>query len=267
MKNTHFIDNHLEIIKNRTDAYAPQSGGGYIISNPVCDMVGPTSLFTTVEDLALWIDNFGHKRVGGEEGVNMLLTRGKLDNGEELNFALGVVHTRYKGLKAITSGGHDSGYRAEFIMVPEQGTAIIVFSNVSNANLSNGNPKGLLYQVADIVFADYITEPEQPARRQTQRKRNQAPEPPALTEEQFREYEGTYTSEELDASQTIIFKDKTLVLQIKKREEVLLSIREIDIFSFGSNFVNFLRNEENRIIAFTITTPFVRNVRFDKENK
>ncbi len=265
MKNTRFIDNHLEIVKNRTDAYAPQSGGGYIISNPVCDMVGPTSLFTTVEDLALWIDNFDHKRVGGEDGVNMLLTRGKLDNGEELNFALGVVHTRYKGLKAIASGGHDSGYRAEFIMVPEQGIAIIVFSNVSNANLSNGNPKGLLYQVADIVFADYIAEPEQSSHRQTQRKRHQTPEPPALTEEQLRKYEGMYTSEELDASQTIVFKDKKLFLQIKKREEVPLSIREIDIFSFGSNSIHFLRDEDNRVIAFTITTPFVRNVRFDKK--
>lgn len=160
MKNTHFIDNHLEIIKNRTDAYAPQSGGGYIISNPVCDMVGATSLFTTVEDLALWIDNFGHKRIGGKEGVNMLLTRGKLNNGEELNFALGVVQTKYKGLKTIASGGHDSGYRAEFIMVPEHGTSVIVFSNVSNADLSNGNPEGLLYQVVDIVLADHIVEPK-----------------------------------------------------------------------------------------------------------
>jgi hypothetical protein len=49
----------------------------------------------------------------GEEGVKMLLTRGKLHDGEELNFAF-----------------------------------------AENADLSNGNPEGLLYQVADIVFAD-----------------------------------------------------------------------------------------------------------------
>ncbi len=150
-------------------------------------------------------------------------------------------------------------------MVPEQGTAIIVLSNFSNANLSNGNPKGLLYQVADIVFADCIAEPIQSARRQVQGKRLQTPEPPALTKEQLREYEGTYYSEELDAFQTVVFKEKTLVLWIKKREGVPLSVRKIDLFSFGSNFINFLRDNKNRIIAYTITTPFVRNVKFDKE--
>ncbi len=264
MKNTHFIANHLEIIKNRTYAYAPGSAGGYIINNPVCDMVGPTSLFTTVEDLALWIDNFDHKRVGGEEGVDMLLKRGKLNNGEELYFGLGVMHIRYKGLKAIASGGHDSGYRAEFIMVPEHETAIIIFSNVSNANLSNGNPEGLLYQVADIVLADYIVEPEQQPRRQMQPERRGTPEPPTLTEEQSTEYEGKYYSEELDASQTIVFKDKAIVLRLKKGEEVPLTVKEIDTFSFGSNSIDFLRNEDKRVMGFTITTPTVRNVRFDK---
>jgi hypothetical protein len=194
----------------------------------------------------------------------MLLTRGKLNNGEEWNFALGVVHTTYRGLKTITSGGHHAGYRAEFIMYPERVTSIIIFSNVSDANSSNGNPEGLLYQVADIVFADYIVEPEQQARSQTQREKSQPPEPPVLTEEQSKEYEGTYYSEELDASQTIVLTNATLALQLKKREEAPLSMREIDTFSFGSNVVNFLRDEENRIIAFTITTPTVRNVRFDK---
>lgn len=264
MKSTHFIDDHLEIIKNRTYAYAHKSRGGYSISIPVCDAYGPTSLFTTVEDLALWIDNFVHKRVSGEEGLDMLLTRGKLNNGEEWNFAPGVVHTTYRGLKTITSGGHHAGYRAEFIMYPERVTSIIIFSNVSDANLSNGNPEGLLYRVADIVFADYIVEPEQQARSQTQQEKSQPPEPPVLTEEQSKEYEGTYYSEELDASQTIVFTNATLVLQLKKREEVPLSMREIDTFSFDSNVMNFLRNEENRIIAFTVTTSTVRNVRFDK---
>ena len=267
MKNTHFIDNHLEIIKNRTYAYAPQSGGGYIINNPVCDNYGPTSLYTTVEDLALWIDNFSYKRVGGEEGLDILLTRGSLNSGEGLYFALGVVHATHKGMKAIASGGHHAGYRAECVMFPEYGISIIVFSNTSNANLSNGNPNDLLFQVADIFCVDYIVEPEQQDSQQTQRERRRVPEPPALTETQLREYEGMYYSEELDTYHTIAFKDTTLILQHKKRGEVPLSIREIDAFSFGRNSINFLRNEENRVMAFTISTPTVWNVRFDKKQR
>lgn len=265
METTHFSDNHLEIIKNRTHAYAPGSSEDYIIDDPVNNNYGATSLFTTVEDLALWIDNFSHKRVGGEEGINMLLTSGKLNNGEELNYALGVVHATSKGLKIIASGGHDPGYRAEFIIVPEHGTSIIVFSNADNANLSNGNPKDLLFQVSDIVLADYIVEQEQQTRLQSQRERRQISEPPELTEDQLREYEGTFYSNELDASQTVVFKDKKLILQLKKRGEVPLNMSKIDTFTFGSNFIHFLRDEENRIIAYTITTSFVRNLRFVKK--
>jgi len=260
MKNTHVHDNHLEIVKNRTYAYVPQRDGGYRISIPIFDTYGATSLFTTVEDLALWADNFVHKRVGGEEGINMLLTRGKLNNDEELTYAFGITHGTYKGLKTIGHSGSDAGYRAQFTMYPEHGIAIIVLSNVSN-----GNPGSLARQVADIVLADYIVEPEQQARQQPQRERRQTPEPPALTEDQLKEYAGTYYSEELDVFYAIVREDTSLVLQRKKFSDSTLRVREIDSFSSGSYRINFIRNEENKITGFTITTGRVRNLRFDKK--
>jgi hypothetical protein len=60
MKNSLFIGNHLEIIKNRTYAYAPRSGGDYIINNFAGDIYGATSLFTTVDNRAS-LSGCGHR--------------------------------------------------------------------------------------------------------------------------------------------------------------------------------------------------------------
>src|SRR5215471_17800319 len=66
MKSTHFRDDHAEIVKHI--AYGYEEGEGaqvYKLSVTNFDTVGATSLLTTVEDLAHWVDNFDEPRVGG----------------------------------------------------------------------------------------------------------------------------------------------------------------------------------------------------------
>ena len=76
MKNTHFRDDHAEIVKHIAYGYIDASGSnGYRLSVTNFDTVGATSLMTTVEDLARWDDNFYHPRVGGPELVEQQLQR------------------------------------------------------------------------------------------------------------------------------------------------------------------------------------------------
>ena len=60
MTSTHFHDDHEMIVEGRAYAYGPDGDAesGYRISIPDFDVVGATSLFTTVEDLARWDRNF-----------------------------------------------------------------------------------------------------------------------------------------------------------------------------------------------------------------
>ena len=58
MMNTHFHSDHAEITPNRTSAYSKDDQGKWKISVPVFDNYGATSLFTTVEDLSKWDENF-----------------------------------------------------------------------------------------------------------------------------------------------------------------------------------------------------------------
>lgn len=154
MTSTHFHDDHSMIVKGRTSAYRRTKDGGLKVSIPVFDTYGATSLFTTVEDLARWEQNFVDKKVGGDAAINQMLTVGVLNSGQKLNYAFGLSIGRYKGLNTVGHGGSDAGYRADFLRFPEQRFAVMCLCNVSNAE-----PGALTRKVADIYLADLLTNP------------------------------------------------------------------------------------------------------------
>src|SRR6266849_6021005 len=96
MRNTHFRDDHAEVVKNMAYGYVPAKDT-FRISITNFDTVGATSLLTTVEDLALWDENFYNPRVGGPEMIRQMLERGKLNDGEQLDYAFGLVIGKHRG--------------------------------------------------------------------------------------------------------------------------------------------------------------------------
>jgi hypothetical protein len=80
-------------------------------------------------------------------------TKGKLNSGEELNYAFALSIGKYKGLKTVSHGGALGGYRSALIRFPEQNFSVICLSN-----LSSFNPTRLSRQVADIYLENQFTE-------------------------------------------------------------------------------------------------------------
>lgn len=70
MNDTHFRDDHTEIVKHIAYGYTGTAAGGFRLYPTNFDTVGATGLLTTVEDLAKWDDNFEHPRVGGPLSCN-----------------------------------------------------------------------------------------------------------------------------------------------------------------------------------------------------
>jgi CubicO group peptidase (beta-lactamase class C family) len=158
MTRTHFHDDHSMIVKDRTSAYQPRSGGGLRISIPVFDTYGATSLFTTVEDMAKWDQNFVDKKVGGDAGIEQMLSSGVLNSGKKLTYAFGLSLGEYKGLKTVGHGGSDAGYRVDFVRFPDQRFSVVCLCNVSNSN-----PGMLTRRVAEIYLADQLKATQPPA--------------------------------------------------------------------------------------------------------
>jgi hypothetical protein len=151
MRHTQYRDDYRLVIPNRASAYAPQPGGVYAIDMSNWQQVGDGAVFTTVEDLLRWDRNFYAPRVGGQRWLEDLLTAGVLDDGETLDYALGLFHGEYRGLPTVSHGGSWGGYRAELLRFPDEHFSVAVL-----CNLATTNPSRLAREVADIYLDDRL---------------------------------------------------------------------------------------------------------------
>ena len=158
MSNTHFHDDHEMIVKNRAYSYRPLENGGFKKSVLSYANVGATSLFTTVEDLSRWIQNFEDARVGGKKVVDQMGSQGVLNSGREISYAFALSVGKHKGLRMIGHSGGDAGFRSYLMMFPEHKLGIAILSNLSSFNTSR-----MARQVADIYLAEYIKPEEKEA--------------------------------------------------------------------------------------------------------
>lgn len=202
MSRTHFHDDHSMLVKDRTSAYQPRPAGGLKVSIPVFDTYGATSLFTTVEDMAKWDQNFVDKKVGGEKVIEQMLVPGVLNSGKKLTYAFGLSLGEYKGLKTVGHGGSDAGYRADFIRFPDERFSVVCFCNVSTAN-----PSMLTRRVADIYLADKLKQ-EPPRRAATALP--VIPDAEKPTEQELASKAGVYTEPKSETTLRIEMKDGKL---------------------------------------------------------
>jgi len=150
MSRTHFHDDHQLIVPGRAYSYAP-NGDGFRKSVLSYANAGATSLFTTAEDMARWLVNLDDHRVGGAAAVEQLHQRGKLTDGKQINYALGLSHSKHRGLQLVGHGGADAGFRTSAVRVPEHKLGVVVLSN-----LASFNPGRLARQVVDIVLSEHL---------------------------------------------------------------------------------------------------------------
>jgi len=158
MTDTHFHDDHTEIVPRRASAYRPRESGGWSISIPVFEHYGSTSLFTTVGDLLKWEENFAHARVGGPALVASMQTPGKLSSGVATGYGSGLWIDTHRGLRTVGHGGVDAGYAADVVAFPDQRLAIVALCN--GATIA---PDELTRKAADVYLGDRMAAMPVPA--------------------------------------------------------------------------------------------------------
>lgn len=155
MRNTHVHSDHQHIVPGRAYSYS-KGDDGYEKRVLSFANYGATNLFTTAPDLVLWLTNFDHGNVGGDAARELMLERGVLNNGEPIDYALGVVHGQYKGWKTISHGGADAGFRSHVVWFPEAKLAIAVLSNLDSVG-----PGTRAFEVANLILADESAPPSE----------------------------------------------------------------------------------------------------------
>lgn len=125
--------------------YSRGTEGRYVRSDQL--IVAQDQIFSTLKDLSLWDKNFYSQTLGGKALYDMLLQRGRLANGEEVNYAFGLFINDYKDLGTISHAGDMGGYHSQYVQFPEENISIIVLTNAADFNAY-----GTSYQIADVLF-------------------------------------------------------------------------------------------------------------------
>jgi CubicO group peptidase (beta-lactamase class C family) len=187
MQHTHFHNNFKEIVPQRASGYAPKKEGGFEIDMGIFDVLGDGAVYTSVEDLFLWDQNFYHNVLdgGGQELIDQMQTCGVLNNGEQLEYAFGLLVSNYQGLKIVSHGGAWYGYRAQLLRFPEQH-----FSVICLANMGTISPDLLCKQVADIYLEDQLA-PEREAGAEEEEEK-----PVSVSYDELMKKVGFYKNEE-----------------------------------------------------------------------
>ena len=127
MANTQFYG-HFQKLRDRAAGYVERGSRYRKISQPML-MSGAGGLFTTIDDLLHWDDNFYNPVVGWRAFLNFMFARGRLRGGEPLPYASGLILGRYAGLQAVSHPGSLPGFRSEMIRFPAQHLTVACLCN------------------------------------------------------------------------------------------------------------------------------------------
>ena len=258
MKDTQFYHDHEKIVPNRAYSYHMGSDG-YKKSVLSYANVGATSLFTTVEDLSKWAMNFEDTKVGNSKIMAMMEERGILNNGDTIDYAFGQAISKYKGLKTVSHGGGDAGYRTYLLRFPEQRFSVSVFSN-----LASFNPYEASYTIADVYLADQLKE---------EPKKEEAPpapekkEPFDPTQVKLSDYTGRFYSTELETFYDLEVKNDTLIAHHPRHDDFRLTPVKPDGFrasAWWMGNLEFTRNATKQITGLKASNGRVMNLAFEK---
>lgn len=245
MQHSQFNDDNQRIIPQRASGYtqlAEDSIGNLIMR---FDLVGSGGLYSNVEDLYLWDQNFYHNQLGkrGQALIDQLQTNGRYNNGEEVDYAYAMINGEYRGLRTVHHTGSMGGYRAVYLRFPEEEFSVIILGNVDNLN-----PLARAYEVASVYLRDKLES-------ETPQSENKANTNTSAKQENYElsmlQLSGKFYSPELNAYYQLKYepkeekitltdpRGKSSILHITNRNELSNSTYKL---TFDKNFQTFNMN-------------------------
>ena len=193
MTQTQWRNDFTNVVKNRATAYEPDGKGAFRMNMPFGNVHGAGGLLTTVGDLLVWNENFQNGRVGGRGFINQMQSRARLKEGREIDYALGLTVTNYKGIPEVSHGGATAGYRTFLARFPQQQLSIALLCNATNVNTAR-----LAHQVADVFLEGQLKENK--------------PSPFNVAAQDLESKTGLYVNPETDEAQRFFVKDGKLMV-------------------------------------------------------
>ena len=267
MENTLVYDDNEKIVKNRAYSYGSENGL-YSKRNLNSSSVGPSNVYTTVEDLSKWTANFENPKVGDAAFINHFNERSLLDNGEPAILAVSdgetIYHAKgqfirnYKSLTVYNHTGSDAGFKSYLGRFQDNKLSIILLSNdESFVSYKAGMDIAAFYLSDKFKKRAPVTEPEKKAEEK----------PKYIPATHLKDFEGQFQNTELSSLFTLKVDNGKLIMTHSRLSDVVLTEAEKDTFTGTITFsveVSFQRNKKNEITGLSITNFGAANVKFIK---
>lgn len=148
LTDTRWRDDHTRIVPGLAQAYSRRPDGWHI-DMPNDNVIAAGGLLTTVSDWLRWNDALTGKTLGPAWG-DSITRRMKLTGGTEIQYALGLMELRYRGLREIAHSGSTAGYSTFLARYPERDNlSIAVMCNAAGAPAT-----ALAHGIVDGLFSD-----------------------------------------------------------------------------------------------------------------
>jgi hypothetical protein len=116
---------------------------------PFMNVFGNGGMLTTVGDWMKWNAMLDSHSLGAPL-VNALETRGVLNDGRKIAYALGLSVDTYKGLKDVSHGGSTAGYQTFLARYPDNKVSVGVMCNGTSPSAG-----GLAAGITDEIFGPF----------------------------------------------------------------------------------------------------------------
>jgi len=255
MTHTSWRDDFERIVKGRAIAYE-ERGGTFRQNMPFEDAYGNGGMLTTVGDLLKWNRNFQFSKVGDSEFRRIEQTPGTFNDGKPHHYALGLAIGKHRGIDEVSHGGSTAGYTTFLARYPSFAIDVAVLCNVSSAQAGD-----YAYAVSDVYLSGRVKllDPDPPAARRPEPSRTWKP-----TAADLEAFAGSYRSDEIETTLTVVSKDGTLELHRRPDTVIVLKPLGSDTFDGTIGEVKFHRGAGGRVTQLGIKQDRVWDLRFDK---
>ncbi len=179
MTNSSWRDDFQRIVPGRAQAYSRQGNGPWRLNMPFMNVYGNGGMLTTVGDWMKWNAMLDSKSLGAPL-VAALETRGVLNDGRKIAYALGLEVDTYKGLKDVSHGGATAGYQTFLARYPDNKVSVGVMCNGTSPSAG-----GIAANITDEIFGPMLQDPRA--------------EPAKVSEDELKKFVGIWRNEKTHA--------------------------------------------------------------------
>ena len=139
MENTSIESFVGEVIPDAAESYRGNAKDGY--ENPKSNraIFGAAEIYSSIEELALWLNNFRSKPLGGQSAFNEFVKPYELSDGSSANYGMGIFVDQHRGLLRYShTGGHEA-FVTQLSYYPEHDIGFITVSNYGGGGVFRTN--------------------------------------------------------------------------------------------------------------------------------